>query len=288
LVKGSVYKRCQCRDVLGRRVGDCGLPHGSWGFTVDVARDHRSGGRRQVARSGFGSRQAAEVALADALSLLAAGVWVDDRDLTLGSWLQTWLRLLAAAGRSPKTLANYRGHVRDVWDPCLGRIRLRDLRRIDLEQVLADLLMPNQGDAANNRRRSSVLVRSPVPPGSVGRGNVGRRVDRRAVETVEGYRRTIRAALAMAQRRGLIAVNPALGRMDALPVASSVAAANLVAWEPVQLACFLEHVTRSGERLAALYEVAAYTGMRRGELCGLHWSDLDPDQVLSVGLADDV
>jgi integrase len=32
-----------------------------------------------------------------------------------------------------------------------------------------------------------------------------------------------------------------------------------------------------GDRLAALYEVAAYTGLRRGELCGLRWFDLDAD-----------
>jgi hypothetical protein len=66
----------------------------------------------------------------------------DDRSLTVGTWLQTWLTLLARAGRSPKTLANYRGHVRDVWDPTLGDIPLRDLRRVDLEQVLVELLKP--------------------------------------------------------------------------------------------------------------------------------------------------
>lgn len=214
--------------------------------------------------------------MSDALALLTAGVWVDDRNLTLGSWLQTWLTLQEQAGRSPKTLANYRGHVRDVWDPCLGHVLLRDLRRIDLEQVLVDLLTPSRDDGAAHRCRSAVLVRSPVSPGSVGQGNVGRRVDRRARDTVEGYRRTIRAALSVAQRRGLIAVNPAQGRLDALPAASSPAP-NLLAWEPAQIALFLEHVDRSGDRLAALYEVAAYTGLRRGELCGLRWSDLDED-----------
>ncbi len=277
MIKGSVYKRCQCRDAYGRRVDDCCRPHGSWGFTFDVGRESRSGRRRQVARSGFTSRQAAEGALSDELSRLAAGVWVDDRNLTLGSWLQTWLTLLERAGRSPKTLANYRGHVRDVWDPCLGHIRLRDLRRVHVEQVLTGLLIPGQDDGPAGRRRPAALVRSPIPPGSLGQGNVGRRVDRRANDTVEGYRRTLRAALSVAQRRGLIAVNPALGRMDVLPAGSS-AAPNLLAWEPAQLALFLEHVSRSGQRLAVLYEVAAYTGLRRGELCGLRWSDLDPDE----------
>ena len=33
----------------------------------------------------------------------------------------------------------------------------------------------------------------------------------------------------------------------------------------------------AGDRLAALYELAAYSGLRRGELCGLRWSDIDED-----------
>jgi hypothetical protein len=72
--------------------------------SIDQTRPHLCGVR---SRSGFGSRQAAEQALSDVLSRLAAGVWVDDRNLTLGSWLQTWLRQLEQAGRSPKTLSMY-------------------------------------------------------------------------------------------------------------------------------------------------------------------------------------
>ena len=260
-----------------------------------------------MVRSGFASREAAEQALAGELSAVAAGVWVDDRDLTVGTWLQSWFRLLEQAGRSPKTLANYRGHLRDVWDPALGGIRLRDLRRVDIEQVLVELLKPtgpSDGGAAASaevarsggcrrvdgagredvhdggglgRRSVRRLVRAPVGPGTAGRGNVGRRVERRALGTVEGYRRTLRAALSVAQRRGLIAVNPALGRMDALPSASRGAAPGLVVWEPTQIAAFLEYVRVVGDRLAVLYEVAAYTGLRPGELCGLRWSDLDAD-----------
>ena len=46
-------------------------------------------------------------------------------------------------------------------------------------------------------------------------------------------------------------------------------------WEMEDTARFLEHVM--DDRLSALYELAAYAGLRRAELCGLRWSDLDPD-----------
>jgi hypothetical protein len=48
-----------------------------------------------------------------------------------------------------------------------------------------------------------------------------------------------------------------------------------VIWEPEETARFLEHVAE--DRLAALYELAAYAGLRRAELCGLRWADLDDD-----------
>lgn len=45
------------------------------------------------------------------------------------------------------------------------------------------------------------------------------------------------------------------------------------AWTPKELARFLEYVR--GERLFALWRLAATTGMRRGELAGLTWRCLD-------------
>jgi integrase len=48
-----------------------------------------------------------------------------------------------------------------------------------------------------------------------------------------------------------------------------------VVWNPEQLSRFLEHVAQ--DRVAALWIVAASTGMRRGELLGLRWRDIDLD-----------
>jgi integrase len=60
--------------------------------------------------------------------------------------------------------------------------------------------------------------------------------------------------------------------MDSIPEA---APSEFVIWEPEDTARFLEHV--AGDRLAALYELAAYAGLRRAELCGLSDSDSDID-----------
>ena len=40
---------------------------------------------------------------------------------------------------------------------------------------------------------------------------------------------------------------------------------------------FLQHLERTNHRLYAFFYTALSTGMRRGELCGLRWSDLNPE-----------
>ena len=253
-MRGSVYKRCQCRDDAGKRIVNCRKDHGSWAFTLDAGTDPVTKKRKQVVRSGFRTRKEAADELTELMSAVNSGVWTDDKNITVAAWLTQWLEETAERGRSPKTLANYRGHVRDVWTPRLGRLKLRDLRRSHIEAAVAELAKPITGER----------------PG----GNVGRRVARRSATTIDGYRRTIRAALSAAQRRGLIASNPATGRIDAMPEREDK---EMTIWEPAQTAVFLKHV--KDDRLAALYELAAYAGMRRAELCGLRWLDLDEKRI---------
>jgi integrase len=55
----------------------------------------------------------------------------------------------------------------------------------------------------------------------------------------------------------------------------SLARSRAQSWSPRELRTFLEHV--EGDRLVALWRLAATTGMRRGELLGLPWRCVDLD-----------
>lgn len=44
-------------------------------------------------------------------------------------------------------------------------------------------------------------------------------------------------------------------------------------WTAEQLGAFLDAI--EGQRLYPLYHLAAFAGMRRGELCGISWDDVD-------------
>ncbi|HEY6836616.1 MAG TPA: site-specific integrase, partial [Gaiellaceae bacterium] len=73
-----------------------------------------------------------------------------------------------------------------------------------------------------------------------------------------------------AVRWGQIVRNPAAAADPPAPAESRASA-----WTAKELGRFLEHV--KGERLFALWRLAATTGMRRGELLGLTWLALDLD-----------
>ena len=83
---------------------------------------------------------------------------------------------------------------------------------------------------------------------------------------------TLRAAIADALRADLVVKDVA--RQVELP---ATVRTDVTVWEPWQVGAFLDYLDSSGERLAALFHLAALRGLRRGELCGLRWQDLDLD-----------
>ena len=83
---------------------------------------------------------------------------------------------------------------------------------------------------------------------------------------------TLRAALNAAVRRRLVPFNVATH--VELP---SSRRPPVVVWLPEQAGAFLDRVTAAGDRLAPLFHVTVFAGLRRGEAIGLRWVDLDLD-----------
>jgi integrase len=88
--------------------------------------------------------------------------------------------------------------------------------------------------------------------------------------TVQYVHATIRKALNDAVRWGLLVRNPADHAAAPRPRRTE-----LRTWTAEELRWFLESVR--GDRLCAAWQLAALTGMRRGEVLGLRWADLDLD-----------
>ena len=51
----------------------------------------------------------------------------------------------------------------------------------------------------------------------------------------------------------------------------------VMVWTPTQTGAFLDHTAATDDDWYALYHLVAYRRLRRGEACGLHWTDIDLD-----------
>jgi integrase len=202
------------------------------------------GKRRQRSKGGFPTQKAAQRFLTDQLSRIGGGTYVEPARTTVGDWCEQWLDVQSSRLR-PSTWESYRDVLRGRVVPELGHIPLQSLTAAQIDRLYAHLLSRGRSD---------------------GRGGLSARSVR--------YTHTIlRRALSDAMRKSLLVRNPT----DAAdpPSASEAKAPTMRTWDASEVTRFLEHV--AGDRLAAAWRLAASTGMRRGEVLGLHWRDLDLD-----------
>lgn len=247
-MKGSVYKRCTCpveRNAKGERLA-CKKNHGSWYFIADAGRDPATSKRRQVKQGGFKAKTEAEAALAELVDSAAKGTLTHDDGQTVAAFLRRWLDEKVRNGLRAKTQASYRQHIDQYFVPHFGQLRLRDLRPTHVEAMLEAIATPRPGR------------RKPMGAASVRRVHA-----------------TLHSAMATAKRRRLISFNPATD--VELPSATRP---KVRPWEPSELGRFLDHA--GSDELGPLFELAAATGLRRGEACGLRWRDVDLERGVLV------
>jgi len=256
---GRLYRRCGCRSVDGRQFGGT-CPrlrlesHGRWYFALQV--DGQDGRRTRVRKGGYASRAEAEAALADHLALPSVEAMA--RTWTVRRFLLLWLSEQAKRLR-PSTVLFYQRAVRTFLIPLLGHLRLAKLRVGHVQRAIDQI------------SRTFTQGGSLLSPG-----------------TISGIRAVLRSALSDARRRGLVGFNaawrlrmPVGGRPHAvvwLPEYEDTwcktgMTPRVACWDLPHLVRFLEAVR--DDRLFALWWLVALRGLRRGELAGLRWRDVD-------------
>ena len=219
---------------------------GGWYFVVDGGKDPATGRRRQVYRRGFRTQKDAAEALDKIRGARRTATYVPPAKITVSEYMTKWLAGLPAQGRRPSTVDGYRRCL-DYLVPDLGAKRLDALTVHDLDALYGRLLK-------SGKRQK--------PYGGLSPRSV------RYVHTV------VRKALSDAVKKGTLVRNVA--EVASPPSAKSAKPPEMAWWTPEELRSFL-HLT-GHEPYGPLFRVAAMTGMRRGEVCGLPWSNVDLDR----------
>ena len=236
---GRVYRRCCCRDAAGKELGPrCPL--------LADDRKHGKWGYAVDVPGVDGKRHTKRrhewLKEPDAHRALAdvRARFGDGIAVNDREIVAAWITGWLAEKRrtlKPKTLHQYGEYVRKDLVPALGAIRLEQLRHNHVAALVTELEAAGRG-ATTIRRIVGVLS----------------------------------SALSDAVKQRRLTHNAA--RFVALPAEDR---AERTPWTAAQAVAFLDHVHRAGDPLADLFEVIIGTGLRRGEVLALCWSDVDTD-----------
>jgi integrase len=207
--------------------------------------------RRQIRRRGFATKRDALDALDLVREELRGRRYVAPSRQTLGEWLERWLDDREVEGLKPSTINGYRHTLRSVTRHPVAEVELQELTAVDLDCLYRDLLTSGRRHGRHGKQAGEGL--SP--------------------RTVRYVHTLVRKALEDARRKGAVSVNVS---GDASPPGSRAAQApESTVWQPAQLRAFLEAADETDH--GPMLRLAAFSGLRRGELCGLRWSDVDLD-----------
>lgn len=214
-------------------------PDGRWEARFTVGRDPGTG--KQIQRSVYGATQKeVRQKLAQITAAIDNGTYTAPSKMTVGQWLDIWSRDYLG-GVKPFTVLNYTQHIKNHIKPALGAVKLEALNTHTIQKFYNDLGKP-QGDK----------------PGL-------------SAKTVKCIHGVLHKALSQAVKVGYLRFNPT--ESCELP---RIERKEIKPLDNEEIGAFMKAI--EGHRFEAVYLVTLFTGLRRGEVCGLTWDCVDLNQ----------
>jgi integrase len=295
------YRYCSCRAPattgpdgkrrLGKLLGSScprlktDSRHGAWYARYELPAG--ADGKRRWRRIGpKDTRKEAADALAGALTERTSGARTSDRDTLLADYLPKWLEWKTAGldPLKPSTAASYREAIGLYFTPGLGHVKLGDISESDVRALYSAMKRISRAEDDSDLMRRLLAARSTWH---------GKRISTRPL--TDARIRRLHAVLRAALNDASIPSNPAaavkMGKVHkARPLLWTAARTErwrqtgeipsrrdggriVMTWTPEQCGQFLDSIEQ--ERLYPLFHLGAYYGLRRGELIGLTWADVD-------------
>ena len=211
----------------------------SWEVQVYLGKDPETGRKRYHSETVKGSWSQAQRRLTEVLREMDTGTFVEPSRLSFGEYMEQWLRDYAETHVRQRTFEGYRGYVRRYIIPKLGDIPLDKLTPRHIQGMESEMLRDG-----------------------------GSRVGALSPRTVLQTHRILSSALRNAVKLGILTRNVAEA-VD--PPRITRYEAQTLTWSEVHP--LLGLVKDSLFRTVVL--LAVQTGLRRSELLGLQWRDVD-------------
>lgn len=217
-------------------------------FVVDIGPDPQTGKRRQKWFSGYRTEREAKKERTRVINEINQGRFVEPSKLTVKAFLHQWIENYARDNCAPRTLQGYESIIEHHLAPTLGKKAIDKLKPLDIQKYYTEKLRNGRVD---------------------GKGGLSAR-------TVLHHHRLLHEALEYAVKWQIIPINPAKA---VSPPKAKKAEFNVLTKEQIQMV--LEH--SKGKPYYNVVFLAIHTGMRRGEIFGLKWKDIDfNNQILSI------
>ena len=209
-----------------------------WQISIDLPRDPVTGKRVRRFKTVSGTKKEAERAMHEFIRELEKGYYVTNEKITVSEWIGTWLEVFIEPNVSPTTLSKYQGMIRRYITPLLGAVQVQELKPLAIQAWVNGL----KTSPASGKKLSA--------------------------STIKHTYHILKGAMDKAVQAGIIPVSPCNG--ITLPKGQKKHA---VIYDQAQIQQLIQ--AAKGTEMELVIDMELCLGLRRGELLGLQWCDID-------------
>lgn len=198
------------------------------------------GKRKRKWHSGFKTKKEAQKFLNEQLHKMDTGTYFSPTKITVEEYLERWLSDYAKVNTAPRTYEGYEYIIRQHVIPQLGQLKIDKLKPLHIQSYYSNRLTEGRIDGKGGLSNRSVLH----------------------------HHRVLHQAFDQAVKWQMLQINPVNAITPPKPQKKKM---NVLSREQIQL---LLQETKEKSYFSIIY-MAIHTGMRRGEILGLRWSDID-------------